>query len=398
MAIFPLFLPLLVASLRPEAFPTDSAKAINPDATRDFIGLCTAKNYTVESYYVTTADGYILNMYRIGAKNSGSLNVGKVPVLLQHGLVDSSDTWIINSEALAPAFILANQLYDVWLGNSRGNKHSRNHTVLNPDNDPQFWDFTWQDMADYDVPAQVNFVLQTTNKQKLVYIGHSQGTTQMFAHLSDEQSFGEKLSLAVMLAPVGSVKHQTSRLLRGLAHTKFLAIMKYFGLYEQMAASQSTFMYYVCKYVGWVCRGGLYLISDEDPDFDNSAQLPVILSHFPAGTSLKDLKHWAQMTLAKQAVVQRYDYSTPQMNYEYYGSTTPPLFNLSNIKAPIGLFGGFADRLADPVDVTWLSHQIPASSIVWNRTDYPCGHVTFLWGANMTFFQDVLALIKQYAG
>jgi len=347
---------------------------------------------------VTTADGYILNMFRIGAKNAGVLNEGKVPVLLQHGLVDSSDTWIINSEELAPGFILANKLYDVWLGNSRGNKHSRNHTLLNPDTDPEFWDFSWQDMADYDVPAQVNFVLQATNKAKLVYIGHSQGTTQLFAHLSDDQGFGTKLALAVMLAPVGSVKHQTSTLLRGLSHTSYLSIMQYFGVNEQLPAVQSTFMYYVCRYVGWVCKGGLYLISDEDPDFDNSPQPPVILTHFPAGTSLKDLQHWSQMTLATQSVVQRFNYPTPQLNYAHYGALTPPVFNLSNIKAPIALFAGFADRLADTTDVVWLSQQIPANSIVWNRTDYPCGHVTFLWGANMTYFQDVLALIKQYAG
>lgn len=385
-----LFLPLLVYSLRP-------SQAVNPDASRDFLALCSSKNYTVRSYYVTTADGYILNMFRIGAKNSGSLNAGRVPVLLQHGLVDSSDTWIINSEELAPGFILANQLYDVWFGNSRGNKHSRNHTLLNPDTDPEFWDFSWQDMADYDVPAQVNFVLQVTNKAQLVYIGHSQGTTQLFAHLSDDQSFGTKLALAVMLAPVGSVKHQTSRLLRGLAHTSYLSIMQYFGVNEQMPAVQNLLMYYVCRYVGWVCKGGLYLISDEDPDFDNSPQLPVILSHFPAGTSLKDLQHWSQMTLATQSVVQRFNYPTAQLNYEHYGAPTPPIFNLSNIKAPIGLFAGYADRLADTTDVVWLSHQLPPASLVWNRTDYPCGHVTFLWGANMTFFQDVLALIKQYA-
>jgi lysosomal acid lipase/cholesteryl ester hydrolase len=50
-------------------------------------------------------------------------------------LLDSSDTWIINDEDKAPGFILANLDFDVWLGNSRGNKHSRKHIKYNPDKD-----------------------------------------------------------------------------------------------------------------------------------------------------------------------------------------------------------------------------------------------------------------------
>jgi hypothetical protein len=41
---------------------------------------------------------------------------GKKVVLLQHGLLDSSDTFIINDEDKAPAFLIANKGYDVWLG------------------------------------------------------------------------------------------------------------------------------------------------------------------------------------------------------------------------------------------------------------------------------------------
>lgn len=59
-------------------------------------------------------------------------------VYWQHGLLDSSDMAVMNSEDKAPAFMLANRGYDVWLGNSRGNWHSRNNTHLSPDQ-KEFW-------------------------------------------------------------------------------------------------------------------------------------------------------------------------------------------------------------------------------------------------------------------
>lgn len=65
---------------------------------------------------------------------------GKKVVYLQHGLVDSADTWIVNDEHLAPGLYLANLGYDVWVGNSRGNKYST--PKLNP-KIKNFWDFSF---------------------------------------------------------------------------------------------------------------------------------------------------------------------------------------------------------------------------------------------------------------
>lgn len=44
-------------------------------------------------------------------------------------------------------------------GNSRGNGFSRNHTGLDPGK-AEFWDFSWDEMAAFDVPAMVSHVLQ----------------------------------------------------------------------------------------------------------------------------------------------------------------------------------------------------------------------------------------------
>jgi gastric triacylglycerol lipase len=102
-------------------------------------------------------------------------------VYLQHGLQDSSDTWVVNDEEKAPAFVLANRGYDVWVGNSRGNAYS--NPRINKKIKRTFWNFTFEQMAKYDLPAAFSYIGNLTNKT-IHYIGHSQGTMTMFAALS----------------------------------------------------------------------------------------------------------------------------------------------------------------------------------------------------------------------
>ena len=40
-----------------------------------------------------------------------------------------------------------------------------------------FLDYSFDEMANYDLPASVNFILNKTGQEQLYYVGHSQGTT-----------------------------------------------------------------------------------------------------------------------------------------------------------------------------------------------------------------------------
>lgn len=72
-------------------------------------------------------------------------------------------------------YILADAGYDVWLGNNRGNKYSRKHKILDPNkNAEKFWDFSWNEMGKYDLPAEIDYVLSNTGQDSLFYAGHSQ--------------------------------------------------------------------------------------------------------------------------------------------------------------------------------------------------------------------------------
>ncbi len=74
-------------------------------------------------------------------------------------------------------------------------------------------------MADYDVPANIDYVLAATGFEKLVYVGHSQGTIQMFAALSDNPDLADKLDLFIAVAPVASIVHIKCEFFRVLGDT-----------------------------------------------------------------------------------------------------------------------------------------------------------------------------------
>jgi len=62
----------------------------------------------------------------------------------------------------SPAYYLANQGYDIWLGNHRGTKFSRKHESLHPNEDEKFWQFSHQEIAEWDLPALIDTVRDKT--------------------------------------------------------------------------------------------------------------------------------------------------------------------------------------------------------------------------------------------
>ena len=58
-------------------------------------------------------------------------------------------------------------------------------------------------MGLYDVPTIIDTILAETGHQNLTYVGHSEGTTQMFMGASLQPAyFQERVNLFVAMAPV----------------------------------------------------------------------------------------------------------------------------------------------------------------------------------------------------
>uniref|UniRef100_A0A7S3I9Z9 Lipase n=1 Tax=Fabrea salina TaxID=342563 RepID=A0A7S3I9Z9_9CILI len=365
-----------------------------PEAKMSFTEVCDYYGYRAESHQVTTQDGYILTLFRVPGLKNETLKKEKPAVFLQHGLLDLSDTWIMNSPA--PGFMLANAGFDVWFGNSRGSFHSLGHVSLST-KDKAYWEFTWQQMAEFDIPASINYVLKATGHEKLSYVGHSQGTLQMFAHLSEDPAFIEKLNIFVALAPVMTVRHLNIDFFSILDNIPFFNLLADMGIYDFLPNPKlNSLFYYFCDLFGFVCDGLIGFVADLQVSNDNTERFPVILSHEPGGTSTMNMLHWHQMTKYSSYKVQKYDYGT-NTNMEVYDSPTPPVYDISKIKGPIALFFGTEDRLADPTDGAWCRETLPAESVAYLEDTLPFGHLTFMWGKDMSYFDKVIDLCRQYS-
>lgn len=97
---------------------------------------------------------------------------------------------------------MADEGYDVFLPNARGNFYSKNHIDLSPD-DNRFWNFTWTDIGFFDYPAVYNYVIELTGNEKVYVVAHSQGTSAMMAVLSERPEVNDLVYAVSLLAPVG---------------------------------------------------------------------------------------------------------------------------------------------------------------------------------------------------
>jgi pimeloyl-ACP methyl ester carboxylesterase len=169
----------------------------DPDEDTSTADLIRNKGYLAEEYDVITKDGFIITIQRVVSPNFKNKS-SKPVVFLQHGLLDASSTWVINFPSQSLGFILADKGFDVWLGNTRGNTHALHHTKYNK-NEEIFWNFSFDEIALYDLPAMVNYILDKTNQSKLFYVGHSQGNMVAFARLSTCPEFNSKIKLFLAL-------------------------------------------------------------------------------------------------------------------------------------------------------------------------------------------------------
>jgi len=344
--------------------------------------------FTYDNFTVTTNDGYVCTVFRITVQGEVP-SVLRPPVLLQHGILDSSDTWVLAGES-SLAFLLARQGYDVYMANNRGNMYCKQHVTMDVAS-ATFWSFSWDAMAEYDVPAFVDAVLDRTKQPKLIYIAHSQGTTQMFAALSTQPELAFKIQDFIALAPVAFVKNADSTVMRQIATFGIPNIISRFGFNELMPSNSLLRLTLprVCDnpLTSWLCDLSMSLVTGFSWAEINRERLPLYMAHFPCGTSVLNGVHWAQaLTSQESHEFRMLDYDKlphPLTNEEVYGEKLPPMYSLASLPlndVELTMYSGLEDPLANPTDVQRLVDALP-KKVVWVALK-KYDHMTFLWGQN----------------
>jgi lysosomal acid lipase/cholesteryl ester hydrolase len=177
---------------------------------------------------------------------------------------------------------------------------------------------------------------------------------QAFAGFSSNHTLSAQVNFFAALAPVAYVDHAQG-LLPLLADLDLDFIFQLFGLREfgPDASWLQKLAPELCADLGWACADVLFWIAGKTnhlnetriPVLDYSSiftyQIQVYTSETPAGTSVKNMAHWAQAVRGED--FQMYDYgcniiSCP--NRIHYGQDTPPKYNLTKFNVPTAFYYG----------------------------------------------------------
>lgn len=386
---------------------------IDPDVFRDTLELIASRGFEAEEHKVITEDGYIITLHRIINPFIPRSISNQKPILCIHGLMDTSASFVMNSAGgfasplITPpsynnqsntgnnlGFVLSNHGYDVWLGNPRGSLYNHNERA-NVDSKSEFWDFSIDEMAKYDIPAFVNKIQTETGSRTVGYIGHSQGTGIMFALLALSAQGGMKntnyasvdynavIRPFIALAPVTHLQWTKSPLIQLARIPGAIKVLNHLGLKSFPPPHELFFNRIIvntnCRALGSLfCAQTVFLGVGFDEEQFDVKRFRVYGSHSPSPTSIMNLIHFVQ--IYKSGNFSTFDYG-PEMNEIKYGSKINPVYDLKGINNKfIALFSSDNDWCADPKDVDYLRKSLSVELFEDYVVPYhKWNHMDFLW-------------------
>ncbi|KAF4039696.1 Alpha/beta-hydrolase lipase region [Phytophthora infestans] len=326
---------VVLLATRPIVHSLDQVEEVKlgPDVGKSTVELIEARGFVAETHNVTTADGYIRTLHRL-PKSYDESQAGeeaakdKPAVLIQHGLLDSSFSWVCNF------------------------------------------------------------------RKAIAFVGHSEGKTQAFVAFSEDQTLAQSVSYFAALVPVAWLGNTKAEALKFLAKVYLDKIFEVFGQVEFLSQNkvlQEVIEASACTVNPELCETALALISGVSENW-NMSRVSVYLSEMPAGTSVKNMGHYAQSI--RKGTFSAYNYGCGCLrilgmklcskhiceNKVKYGSFDPPAFPLSRMTYPrTGFFTGENDILATATDTNQLRAALPNTTIIH---DEEISHLDFTWAVD----------------
>jgi len=356
-----------------------NGKILDDDRTKTTMDFISGYGYPLEQHWAYTS-GFALGLQRIPYGRNGRRNVSNI-IILQHGLMDTSATWVINSPQQSLAFILADNGYDVWLANSRGNKYADGNIYWDP-SDNQFWAWNWDQHASIDIPTVIDYITSYTSIRTVSFVAHSQGATSAIACFSTNITAAKHVKVLVALAPVTYLYNQISPLLSSLSTLHADYILSLLGDRRFVPTPQAlhTILGSVCTVTPAICNNVLGSLFGTSTQL-NTSRIPVYTAHWPDSTSIQNLIHWIK--------------STRDKSYESYNGTS---YFPQYIGTPLVVYYGDGDYLADPQDVQRLL-TAAGSQAVYSKKISGYTHMDFTWSytAASTIYQDMLSILQKFS-
>ncbi|KAH9475222.1 putative lipase C16A3.12c [Psilocybe cubensis] len=372
-------MPLSAQPPSSDAIELDVAKKVKN--AKNFRQICSIFGYQHEDHPIVTDDGYLLLLQRILPKGGTTNAEGQRRVVyMQHGLLTNSELFmrVTDSRKCIP-LVLADQGYDVWMGNNRGNKYSRRHLHKKVDS-PEYWDFCIDDFARHDIPTSIDYVLKHTGQEKLSYIGFSQGTAQAFASLSVHPDLNEKIDVFIALAPIMVPPGYSFSYLDSFVKRDPSIIYRIFGrksMFPSVAMWQSILPASILHRI--VDVAVMYLLGFYNKNI-TYAQKIAAYNNIYCSSSVKAVVHWSQ--IMRNSVFSTYEDGAGRSA----SSLTP--YPTQGIKTPIVLIYGDHDSLFDLE--TALKH-LPQNIKCRRLYDYE--HLDVLWGGKV--HEDVIPKVLE---
>lgn len=357
-----------------------------------------SKGYLFEKHLIETEDGYLIEIFRIPGyveEPPQKASNPKQPILIQHGLLDSAEGFIMNKEERCIPFILAYSGFDVWLANARGNKYGLAHKKYNVESQ-EFWQFSFHEQGIYDIPAMIEYIkTKNTCKEKIIFMGHSQGTTAFFIGVSEKTEYYQNnVKLFVGFGPIARLTSINSTIFKLVEKANAFGALKKLGIYDIFPANGSRkekFTRKVAAKFPGLCKLGIELLCDENSkEYNDPEQFILYSKHYPSGTSLKVFLHFLQIYRAKKFI--RYDYGK-EANFAFYHSPEPTEYDISKFgDIKVILLRGENDRLATEEDINWIYEQIKDNVICMKKIPN-FGHCSFVFAKSIDWFEETYDII-----